>query len=108
MHQKPINQNLNTANKLKVRLTPLNIISALSIMVVVSLIINKSWLLAPANVEFKGLFIALGLLVFFVSFLCDQIFRKFIPTLARLWLIQLMVVVLTVVFVFVLKISVFG
>lgn len=93
---------------MKVKLTPLNIVSALSIMAVVGLIVNKNWLLAPANQEFKGLFIALGLLVFFVSFLCDQIFRKFIPTLARLWLMQLMVVILAIVFVLVLKISVFG
>ncbi|MNR64197.1 hypothetical protein D3C85_1867580 [compost metagenome] len=70
--------------------------------------IDKNWLLAPANHEYKGLFIALGLLVFFVSFLCDQIFRKFIPTLARLWLMQLMVIVFAVIFVLVLKISVFG
>ncbi|MDQ8003257.1 MAG: hypothetical protein REI64_00580 [Pedobacter sp.] len=93
---------------MKVRLTPLNIVSALSIMVVIGLIVNKNWLLAPANAEFKGLFIALGLLVFFASFLCDQIFRKFIPTLARLWIVQLLVVILTAVFVFVLKVSVFG
>ncbi|WAC40656.1 hypothetical protein [Pedobacter sp. SL55] len=93
---------------MKVKLTPLNIVSALSIMAVVGLVVNKNWLLAPANQGFKGLFIALGLLVFFVSFLCDQIFRKFIPTLARLWLMQLMVVILAVVFVLVLKISVFG
>ncbi|MFN0257027.1 hypothetical protein [Pedobacter ureilyticus] len=92
---------------MKVKLTPLNIVSALSIMAVAGLIVDKSWLLAPANHERKGLFIAFGVLVFFVSFLCDQIFRKFIPTLARLWLVQLMVVILAVVFVLVLK-SVFG
>jgi hypothetical protein len=77
-------------------------------MAVVSLIINKRWLLVPANDEFKGVFIALGLMVFFVSLLSDQIFRKFIPSLARLWLIQLVLVVLTAIFVLVLKISVFG
>ncbi|WP_461485572.1 hypothetical protein [Pedobacter sp.] len=92
---------------MKLKLTPLNIVSALSLVAVISLIVNKAWLLVPANHEFKGLFIALGLLVFFVSFLCDQIFRKFVPTLAKLWLVQLMIIVLTVVFVLVLKISFF-
>jgi len=93
---------------LKVKLTPLNIVSAFSLMVVIGLMINKNWLLAPTNHESKGLFIALGLLFFLVSFLCDQIFRKFIPTLARLWLMQLMVIIFAVIFVLVLKLSVFG
>jgi len=77
-------------------------------MAAAGLIINKGWLLAPANHEYKVIFIALSVLVFFVSFLSDQIFRKFIPSLARLWMIQLLVVVLTAVFILVLKISVFG
>jgi hypothetical protein len=77
-------------------------------MAVAALILNKNWILTPKSAGFKGLFIAFGLLVFFVSFLSDQIFRKFIPSLARLWIIQCMVVILTAVFVLVLKLSVFG
>ncbi|MGE6221555.1 hypothetical protein [Nubsella zeaxanthinifaciens] len=93
---------------MKVKLTPLNIISALSIMAVGGLIAKKEWILGAGNHEFKNPLIALCILVFFVSLLCDQIFRKFIPSLARLWMTQLMLILLTVLFVLVLKLSVFG
>jgi hypothetical protein len=92
---------------LKLRLTPLNIVSALSIMAVFTLLLDKKQLLKPVNEEYKGVIIAMCLLVLFVSFLSDQIFRKFIPSLARLWLIQLAMIFLTVILVAILKVSIF-
>lgn len=93
---------------MKLKLTPLNIVSALSMMAVGGLIAKKEWILGTENHEFKNPLIALCILFFFVSILCDQIFRKFIPSLARLWMTQLMLILLTVLFILVLKISVFG
>ena len=82
--------------------------SALSLMLAFALIIKKSWLLSPQNEEFSGLMIALCVLVLFVSFLGDQIFRKFISTLGKLWVMQLALIVFTLVVILILKISVFN
>ncbi|MCJ0742553.1 hypothetical protein [Pedobacter montanisoli] len=88
---------------MKVRITPLNIVSALALVIAVSLIVNKSWLLAPVNQEYSGLMIAVCFLFFFLAFLGDQVFRKLMPSLIRLWLLETSVIIFTLVLMSIMK-----
>jgi hypothetical protein len=90
---------------LKVKLTPLNIITAACLVGCVLLVFDKS-IVGPVNRAFNGLWIGICLLGAFISFLSDMIFRKFIPVLRNLWVIECAFVVFTLVFLFILKISI--
>jgi amino acid transporter len=89
-----------------VKLTPLNIITALCLVAALLLVFNQSDVVSPVNQTFKGLWIGISLLGALISFLSDVIFRKFIPLLRNLWVIECAFVVFTLVFVFILKISI--
>jgi hypothetical protein len=91
---------------LKAKLTPLNIITAVCLVGCVMLIFDKSPGVGPVNRAFNGLWIGICLLGAFISFLSDMIFRKFIPVLRNLWVIECAFVVFTLVFLFILKISI--
>jgi hypothetical protein len=91
---------------LKAKLTPLNIITALCLVAALLLVFNQSGVVSPVNQAFKGLWIGISLLGAVISFLSDMIFRKFIPLLRNLWIIECAFVVFTLVFVFILKISI--
>jgi hypothetical protein len=91
---------------LKVKLTPLNIITALCLVAAMLLVFNQSEVVGPVNSAFKGLWIGISLLAALISFLSDMIFRKFIPLIRNLWVIECAFVVFTLVFVFILKISI--
>jgi amino acid transporter len=89
-----------------VKLTPLNIITALCLVAALLLVFNQSDVVSPVNQTFKGLWIGISLFGALISFLSDVIFRKFIPLLRNLWVIECAFVVFTLVFVFILKISI--
>lgn len=91
---------------MKVKLTPLNIITALCLVGCVMLLFDNSADVGPVNRAFNGLWIGICLLGAFISFLSDMIFRKFIPVLRNLWVIECAFVVFTLVFLFILKISI--
>lgn len=91
---------------MKVKLTPLNIITAVCLVGCVLLIFDKSTAVGPVNRAFNGLWIGICLLGALISFLSDMIFRKFIPVLRNLWVIECAFVVFTLVFLFILKISI--
>jgi hypothetical protein len=91
---------------LKVKLTPLNIVTALSLVCAVLLVFSKSGFGSPVSQTFTGLWIGICLLAALISFLSDMIFRKFIPSLRNLWVIECAFVVFTLVFLFILKISI--
>ena len=88
---------------MKVILTPFNFITAISMVAIIAIVFNQSWIISPQNQEFKGLFIAIALLLLFGSFLFDQILRKFTPNLKRLWIVQCLIIVLTIIFIYFLK-----
>ena len=56
--------------------------------------------------QVNGLWIAVCFLAVVISFLSDQIFRKFIPSTMNLWVIECAFIIFTLVFVFILKLSV--
>ena len=84
----------------------MNIITALCLVGCVMLLFDKSASVGPVNRAFNGLWVGICLLGAFISFLSDMIFRKFIPVLRNLWVIECAFVVFTLVFLFILKISI--
>jgi hypothetical protein len=91
---------------LKFKLTPLNIVTALSLVMAGLLIFGKSEITNGVDHQVNGLWIAVCFLAVVISFLSDQIFRKFIPSTLNLWVIECAFIVFTLVFVFILKLSV--
>lgn len=91
---------------MKFKLTPLNIVTALSLVMAGLLIFGKSEITNGVDHQVNGLWIAVCFLAVVISFLSDQIFRKFIPSTLNLWVIECAFIVFTLVFVFILKLSV--
>lgn len=87
----------------KIRLTPLNIITALSLTLGVVVLFQKQAMISPVEQSMKGLWMAICLLAAVISFLSDQIFRKFIPLLRNIWVIECAFIVFTIVLVFLFK-----
>jgi hypothetical protein len=91
---------------LKFKLTPLNIVTAMSLVMAGFLIFGKSDITNGVDHQVNGLWIAVCFLAVVISFLSDQIFRKFIPSTFNLWVIECAFIIFTLVFVFILKLSV--
>lgn len=91
---------------MKFKLTPLNIVTALSLVMAGLLIFGKSEITNGVDHQVNGLWIAVCFLAVVISFLSDQIFRKFIPSTLNLWVIECAFIIFTLVFVFILKLSV--
>jgi hypothetical protein len=92
---------------MKLKLTPLNIVTAICLVMAGLLIFNKPKVgtgVVEHNVN--GLWMAISFLAAFISFLSDQIFRKFIPLIRNLWVIEGAFIVFTLVFIFILKLSI--
>jgi hypothetical protein len=90
---------------LKLKLTPLNIITAFCLVAAVLLLFNKTEVVSPISGAFTGLWIGICLLAAVISFVSDIIFRKFIPLLKNLWIMECAFVVFTLVFVLIIKSS---
>lgn len=88
---------------MKFKLTPFNILSATSLIALMALLLKIEWFYKPGQEDFTTILIALALLMLFTSFLFDQIFRKLITSLAKLWLIQVIVITLCFVLILILK-----
>lgn len=91
---------------MKFKLTPLNIVTAISLVMAALLIFGKSDITNGVDQHVNGLWIAVCMLAVVISFLSDQIFRKFIPSTLNLWVIECAFIIFTLVFVFILKLSV--
>jgi len=74
-------------------------------MAAILLLFNKERILLPGNESWSGLLIAMCLLAVFVSFLSDQIFRKFIPSLVKIWIVELALISFTIILLIILKVS---
>jgi hypothetical protein len=88
------------------KITPLNIVSALGIMLAVLLLFNNKLVIKQGDLSYRGLLIAFCLLMVFIAFLADQVFRKLVPSLSKIWLLELALIVLTVILLIILKISI--
>ena len=88
---------------MKFKITPLNIVAAASFLGAILLAFGQLKLFTFRVSEMKVLFIVLFVMVGLVSFVSDLIFRKMVPSLKRLWIIELTLITLTVVIMVVLK-----
>ncbi len=88
-----------------IRLTPLNIITAMS-LVAAGFLVWKGFD-DQLSKNFNGLFLVLSIFAALASFVCDLIFRKLVPLLRNLWIVQISFLVLTVVMILILKTIIF-
>jgi hypothetical protein len=90
---------------LKLKLTPLNIVSSAALVASVLLFAGKAQTPRPQTVDITGMLAWLSLLVAVVFFISDLIFRRFIPSLAKLWIIEGVLVIFIVILIFIIKSS---
>lgn len=92
---------------MKFKITPLNIISSTAIIIAVLLLFNQLNFFEYQLPAMKILFVVLFVIIAVVAFVSDLIFRKMIPSLKRLWLVEVSLITLTAVMMIVIK-SIFG
>ena len=68
---------------MKLRLTPLNIISSIFLISIGEL------LLSTEDRNFSGIGLSSLIILFVISFIADQLFRRLIPEQKRIWLFEL-------------------
>lgn len=85
---------------MKVKLTPLNIVSAVALVTAVLYLWYRK---APQHVDVSGILAGFCFLVAVIAFISDQIFRKFIPSLKKLWIIESVLLVFVVILIFLIK-----
>jgi hypothetical protein len=87
---------------MKLRLTPLNIVSSL-------LLVSIAYLLFYRDENgFRELGSISLIILLILSFIIDQIFRRFIPQLKRIWLIELLFLIFVAVLMILIKLYVFN
>jgi len=91
---------------LKVKLTPLNIVSAICLVIAVLLLINKKEEGNPKYVDITGILVGFSFLTAVVAFISDQIFRRFILNLKKLWVVEGMLVIFITILIFIIKASI--
>lgn len=72
---------------MKLRLTPLNIVSSL-------LIVSIAWLIIfPDSPELRGLTSTSLIILLFLCFISDLIFRRLLSDIKRIWLFELLFII---------------
>lgn len=91
---------------MKVKLTPLNIVSAICLVIAIMLLINKKEEGNPKYVDITGILIGFSFLTAIVAFISDQIFRRFILNLKKLWVVEGVLVIFIIILIFIIKASI--
>lgn len=91
---------------MKVRLTPLNIVSAICLVIAIMLLINKKDEGNPKYVDITGILIGFSFLTAVVAFISDQIFRRFILNLKKLWVVEGVLIIFIIILIFIIKASI--
>lgn len=91
---------------MKVKLTPLNIVSAICLVIAVMLLINKQDQANPKYVDISGILAGFSFLTAVVAFISDQIFRRFILNLKKLWVVEGVLVIFITILIFIIKASI--
>jgi len=87
---------------MKLRLTPLNIVSSL-------LLVSIAYqLFFPNENGFRELGSISLIMLLILSFIADQVFRRFISQLKRIWLIELLFLIFVAVLMILIKLYVFS
>lgn len=91
---------------LKVKLTPLNLISAIGLVSAAMLFISKAQPQHPQHIDLTGTLAWLSVLAAVVFFVSDLIFRRFIPSFKKLWMVEGVLVIFMVILIFIIKSSI--
>lgn len=87
---------------MKLRLTPLNIVTSL-------LIVSTIFLpLSPDGNLFRKIGGIPFIILIILSFITDQVFRRYIPELKRIWLIELLFLIFVAVLTILIKLYIFN
>ena len=87
---------------MKLRLTPLNLVSS---FVLVSI---GYQLFFPDENKFRELDSIRLIIMLILSFIADQVFRRYIPQLKRIWLIEVLFLIFVAVLMMLIKLYVFS
>ncbi len=87
---------------MKLRLTPLNLVSS---FVLVSI---GYQLFFPDENKFRELDSIRLIILLILSFIADQVFRRYIPQLKRIWLIEVLFLIFVAVLMILIKLYVFS
>ena len=87
---------------MKLRLTPLNILTSILLVSIAYL------LLFPDENGFRELGSIPLIILLILSFITDQVFRRFIPELKRIWLIELLFLIFVAVLMILIKLYIFN
>jgi len=90
---------------LKVKLTPLNIVSAVCLTAAILLLVNKKQTLQVTPDALVDLMAGLSILAAIVAFISDQIFRKFVLGIKKLWIVEGVLVVFIIILILIIKTS---
>ena len=90
---------------MKIKLTPLNIVSAIGLVTAVVLLADRNEVHKPGYIDMTGWAVTFGFLIFVIAFISDLIFRKFIPELKKIWIVEGVLIIFTVVLIYILKVS---
>jgi len=88
-----------------IRLTPLNVVTAMSLVAAGWMLLNGFG--TPMERTINLLIFGLCILGAVVSFVSDLIFRKSIPSLRNLWIVEVAFLVFTVVLILIIRIVLF-
>lgn len=87
---------------MKFRITPLNIISAISLgLVVVNIFSSKSN--APKQIDMSGFYLLILGCLILVTFITDLVFRFTLKDLKRIWIVESIFIVITVILMVILQ-----
>ncbi|MFA6946166.1 MAG: hypothetical protein WC220_09715 [Pedobacter sp.] len=87
---------------MNLRLTPLNIVSSV-------LLVGSAWLfIFPDENGFRELGSIPLIVLLILSFFTDQVFRRLIPELKRIWLIELLFLIFVAVLMVLIKVYIFN
>jgi len=86
------------------KLTPLNIVTSGCLVLALLLFFSPDKQL-PVQKGMNGLLVGLCVLTAIIAFISDLIFRKFIPLLGKLWIVECALIVFTVVLMVILKVT---
>lgn len=89
---------------MKVKLTPLNIVSSICLVASVLLFVSKQ-APRPQHIDITPLLAWLSLLSAMVFFVSDLIFRRFILSLKKLWIVEGVLVIFIIVLVLIITSS---
>ncbi|WP_235324515.1 hypothetical protein [Pedobacter lusitanus] len=86
------------------KLTPLNIVTSGCLVLALLMFFGPDKEL-PVQKGVNGMLIGLCVLTAIIAFISDLIFRKFIPLLSKLWIVECALIVFTVVLMIILKVT---